>query len=73
MDEYTPEPMPDFLRKWILEQFKAIDLGELDGERTRLFLEFVEKRQDSHYIQELFNQHLENMNKAVDEGILERI
>lgn len=42
-DEDTPEPMPEFLRKWILEQFKAIEEGELDEEKTKEFHEFVDE------------------------------
>ena len=61
-DEDTPEPMPEWMRQWILEQFKAIEEGELDEEKTKEFLEFVDERKDSHYIQELFKEHMKNKN-----------
>ena len=51
------------MRQWILEQFKAIEEGELDLEKTKEFLEFVDERKDSHYIQELFKEHIEKGKK----------
>ncbi len=65
-DEDTPEPMPEWMKKWILEQFKAIEEGELDLEKTKEFLEFVHERKDSHYIQDLFKEHMDNMKKKLN-------